>query len=343
MRGEGMEKRAVLDLKRLKTSASPHLLRKHSSQWIMLQVIIALLFPQAAAIYFFGWRSLLMTVVGVTTAVAAEYAFQKISPRRKVSIQDLSAVVTGMLLALSLPVTAPLWTVVIGSLFAILVVKQLPGGLGRNRFNPAVGARVMLKLFFSPWITTWVLPGEEVITTATPLEYIGNFTRQLPSEGVPELGDLFLGIGLGGPIGETSKAMILLGMLYLLFRGVINLKIPLLYLLSIAAVTAIYGNFSFDYFMTHVLSGTVFFAATYMLTDYSSQPLTPTAKTVYAIGAGILTALFRILFDFPGGVGFSILIMNALGPWLDRHLAPRIYGHKERVFPNNPMNEENVM
>lgn len=309
-------------------SPSPHLFSKRTSAWIMQQVIIALLIPTIAATYFFGWRVILMIAVGIGSSVLFEYIYQKLSSK-EITISDYSAAVTGMLLGLSLPVTAPLWSVVVGSAFAILLVKQLPGGIGRNAFNPAVAARVMLKVFFTPWITNWVTPEPDVISTATPLESIGHFTRTVPEE-VPGLWDLFLGIGLGGNVGETSKLAILIGLIYLVIRGIINLKIPLLYVLTVAIITSVYGDFSFNYMMTHVLSGTLLFGATYMATDYSSGALTPDGKTVFAIGCGILTAVIRIVFDFPGGVGFAILIMNGLAPMIDKHLAPRIYGHKKR-------------
>lgn len=325
----------------LNQDPSPHLFARPSSQWIMLQVIIALLFPTAAGIYFFGWRVLLMVVVGIVTAVLSEYAFQKYK-RWKITISDLSAVVTGFLLALSLPVTAPLWTIVIGSAFAILIVKQIPGGIGRNVFNPAVAARVMLKAFFSPWITNWVLPGPDLVSTATPLEYIGDLSQLVPPE-VPSLWYLFLGVDVGGPVGETSKLLIAVGMIYLIARRIISPNIPILYLVSLALVTTIYGEFSFQFFMTHLLSGTAFFAAAFMVTDYSSQPITPKGKLIFAIGAGLLTGVIRILFNFPGGVGFSILIMNALSPFIDKHTAPRIYGHDKPIENNNPLRERVIL
>lgn len=318
-----------IELPTLNKEPSPHLFLSRDSQWIMSQVIIALLFPFAAAIYFFGIRVLLMVLVGVGTCVIAEATYQKLL-RRKMTVRDGSAAITGFLIALSLPSTAPLWTIVVGSLFAIVIVKQLPGGIGRNVFNPAVAARVMLKIFFSPWITNWVLPGPDVIATATPLEGIGYFSSVIP-EGVPSLWKLFLGIGLGGPVGETSKLMILLGMIYLIARRIISPQLPILYLLSLAVVTAVYGGFNFEYYMTHLLSGTAFFAAAYMVTDYSSQPLTPDGKIAFAIGAGVLTGIIRIVFNFPGGVGIAILIMNAASPVIDRYLTPRIYGHKQRI------------
>lgn len=312
----------------LLATPSPHLFSKRTSAWIMQQVLIALLFPTIAATYFFGWRVILMVGVGILASILFEYAYQKLRSK-PITTYDYSAAVTGMLIGLSLPVTAPLWSVIVGSAFAILIVKQLPGGIGRNAFNPAVAARVMLKVFFTPWITNWVTPEPDVVSTATPLESVGHFSKTVPEE-VPGLWDLFLGVGLGGNVGETSKLAILIGLIYLVVRGIINLKIPLLYILTVAVITSVYGDFNFVYMMTHVLSGTLIFAATYMATDYSSGALTPDGKTVFAIGCGILTAVIRIVFGFPGGVGFAILIMNALAPTIDKHLAPRIYGHQKR-------------
>ena len=321
-----------INTKQLKRDASPHLKVNRSSQWVMQQVLVALIFPFIAAIYFFGWRVILMVGLGIVSALLAEYGYQKLT-NKTVTIQDGSAAITGVLISLSLPVTAPLWTIVIGNLFAIIVVKQLPGGIGRNLFNPAVAARVMLKLFFSPWITNWVLPGPDLVSTATPLEAIGNWTPVVGAE-VPGLWDLFVGNQLGGPVGETSKLMILLGMAYLVARRIIPLQLPLLYLSGLGIVTALYGDFSYVYYMTHLLTGTAFFAATYMVTDYSSQPLTPDGKIIFALLAGILTGIIRIVFDFPGGVGIAILIMNGCSPWLDSYLAPKIYGHKKRIKNN---------
>lgn len=312
----------------LNTSASPHLKSRRKTDWVMKQVVIALLLPLIAAIYFFGIKSLFMVLVGVASSVLFEYGYQKFRDQ-PVRINDYSAVITGMLIGLSLPVTAPYWTIIIGSFFAIVIIKQLPGGIGRNMFNPAVGARVMLKVFFSPWITNWVTPGADAVSTATPLESIGHFSKSI-GEDVPGLFDLFLGVNLGGNIGETSKLVIILAFLYLVVRGVINMKIPLLYVGTVAVISSIYGSFSFDYMMTHVLSGTLIFAAVFMATDYTSGALTPDGKTIFAIGAGLLTIAIRLVFNFPGGVGFAILIMNALSPVIDKYLAPRIYGHKKR-------------
>ncbi|SEO41149.1 electron transport complex protein RnfD [Amphibacillus marinus] len=323
---------ALMQEKLLNTPA-PHLYSKRKSSWIMQQVMIALVFPTIAAIYFFGWHVLVMVALGIGSSVAFEYLYQKWKGI-DITISDYSAALTGMLIGLSLPVTAPWWSIIVGSAFAILIVKQLPGGIGRNAFNPAVAARVMLKVFFTPWITNWVTPQPDVVSTATPLQYIGNFSRAVPEHmghgEFPGLWDLFLGIGLGGNVGETSKLAILLGLIYLVGRGIIGLKIPVIYVTAFAAIMSIYGNFSFTYMITHVLSGTLLFGAVYMATDYSSGALTPDGKKVFALGCAILTALIRIVFNFPGGVGIAILIMNGFAPLIDKHFASRIYGHKKR-------------
>lgn len=323
--------------RKMKLGASPHVRTPRTTAQIMTEVLIALIFPTAGAVYFFGPKVLLLIALGMGTSMLSEYLYQKWT-YKKSTIGDRSALVTGALLGLSLPVSAPWWSVMVGSVFAIVVVKQLGGGIGKNVFNPAVAARVMLKAFFSPWITNWVLPGPDVVSTATPLEFIGGGATFVPDV-VPGLQDLFLGFNLGGNAGETSKALILLGMLYLIFRRIIHPKIPVLYILSTTVVIGFYSSFNFEFMMTHALSGTLFFGATYMATDYSSGALTPEGKTVFAVGAGVLTALFRIIFTYPGGVGFAILIMNALAPRLDQLFMPRIYGHEGR--PKVKFNRQN--
>lgn len=313
---------------KLKQGPSPHIRTPKPTPAVMGHVIVALIPPLVAAVYFFGLYVLVQVAIAIVTALLSEYLYQKLT-YRKVTIRDGSAMVTGMLLGLSLPVTAPWWTVVIGSVFAIVIVKQWGGGLGRNIFNPALAARVMLKAFFSPWITNWVLPGPDMVSTATPLEYLSGGARAV-AEQVPGLWELFSGINLGGNVGETSKIAIIVGMLYLIFTRIINPKIPVLYIGTTMLIIGFYSSFNLDFMLSHALSGTLFFAATYMATDYSSGCLTPGGKTVFAIGAGLLTAFFRIVFTYPGGVGFAILIMNFLAPHIDQMLMPRIYGHKER-------------
>lgn len=309
---------------------SPHLRSARTSSRIMMHVLIALCMPSVAAVFFFGFRVVLMIVVGIASAVLFEYVFQRIR-NKKTTISDGSAAVTGMLMGLSLPTSAPIWTLLLGTAFAIIVVKQLGGGIGRNLFNPAVGARVMLKIFFTPWITNWVLPGVDAVSTATPLEFIGQGVRTVPS-GLPSLRNLFLGVELGGNSGETSKLMILIAMAYLVFFKIISPKIPLLYVGTVAVIMFLFSGFNVEFAATHILSGTLFFAAVFMATDYSSGAITPKGQTLFAIGCGVLTAIFRILFNFPGGVGFAILVMNMIAPWIDKQCTPRIYGHKKPIL-----------
>lgn len=322
---------------KLRTGPSPHIRKARTYYGVMTEVLIALIPPAVAATFFFGWWVIGMLAIGIGTAVASEYIYQKLT-YKPIKIHDRSAMVTGALVALSLPVTAPIWMIVFGSVFAIVIVKQMNGGIGKNYFNPAVAARVVTKALFTPWLANWVLPGGflgsgyrgvDAISSATPLEFIGH-RAQTVSEQVPELFDLFMGFNLGGNIGETSKIAILIGMLYLIFRGIIHPKIPILYILTTVLVMGFWSSFNFEFMMAHALTGTLFFGATYMATDYSSGSLTPQGKTVFAIGSGLLTAFFRITFDYPGGVGFAILIMNALAPFIDSKLMPRIYGHEKR-------------
>lgn len=316
-----------MDTTKLSQSPAPHHFAKNTSSWIMLQVIIALLFPTAAAIYYFGVRALVNVLLAVVCCISFEYLYQRIRKIR-VTTGDFSAAVTGHLLGLSLASSVPLWAVIVGSAFAMFI-KHWGGGIGKNVFNPAVAARVMLKIFFTPWITNWVLPGPDAVSTSTPLTFINHFARNVPPS-VNGLWDLFLGRDLGGNVGETSSLMIVIGMAYLIVRKIIEPKIPFLYVSTVALITFLYSGFDIEFMLTHVLTGTLLFGATFMATDYSSGALTPQGKTAFAIGCGILTALIRILFDFPGGVGFAILIMNGFAPFIDKKLAPRIYGHEER-------------
>ncbi|AYW51223.1 MAG: RnfABCDGE type electron transport complex subunit D [Tetragenococcus halophilus] len=326
----------------LKVGPSPHIRSKRTVEGIMTEVLIALVPPIIAAVYFFGWWVFVQLAVAIIVAVFSEFLYQKIT-YQKVTIHDRSALVTGTLIGLSFPITAPLWVVAITSLFAIVVVKQWnlglgKGGIGRNYLNPAVTARVCAKIFFTPFFTDWVLPtgffggpygGVDAVSSSTPLEFVGHGAQRV-SDKVPDLGELFLGLDLGGNIGETSKLAIVIGMLFLIFRRIINPKIPILFIGSTVLVMCFWGNFNLEFMLTHALTGTLFFGATYMATDYSSGALTPAGKTIFAVGGGVLTALIRMIFDFPGGFGIAIIIMNICAPFIDQKLMPRIYGHKKR-------------
>lgn len=336
---------------------SPHFFEKWSSQWIMLQVIIALCFPLIAGVVFFGIQTIYITLIAVLTCVISEYLYERIV-RKRVTVTDLSAVVTGMLIGLSMPNGVTWWSTVLVSLFAIVIVKMIPGGIGKNRFNPAVAGRIVYLLM--PWIVNTFVSGEDVITTAssaeaitaatptdlvataTPLFYIGSGANEVP-EGAQTIWNLFLGNqgGWGGSLGETSALALLVAMLFLIFRRIINPKIPLLYIGSVALVMLVYSGFDVEYTLYHVLSGALLLAGTFMVTDYASGGLTPMGRTLFPIGAGILTAAFRIAAFSPEGVGFSILLMNALIPFLDKEVMPRIYGHTKRpkVEPDYSLTE----
>lgn len=312
------------DLYSIRTS-SPHIFSTRDSTWIMNQVIIALLFPALIATYLFGLKVIGMLLFSVSMCLIFEYSYQKLM-RKEQTLHDHSAVITGMLLALSLPVTAPYWTLLVGDFIAIVVVKQLFGGIGNNILNPAVTARVMMKLFLSPWITNWVLPGPDVVSTATPLESIGNFATKVP-QGIPDLPELFLGMHLGGPVGETSKFVLLFAGLYLAWKKVIHPIIPLLYITSFSFVIYLYSFFNLEFTLTHVFSGTLLFAAIFMITDYTSTPLTIKGKIIFAISCGLLTALIRLFFPFlDGGVGVAIIVMNLMTPTINKFTHPRMYG-----------------
>ena len=306
---------------------APHLRDPHSDSGIMGHVIIASLFPTFAATYLFGFWVLAMAAVGMGTAVIFEAGYQKIRGHT-ITVSDCSAAVTGLLLALSLPVTAPLWILTVGTFFAIVVVKQIPGGIGKNPINPAVAARVLLNVLFEPQISQWVMPGPDAVATATPLEYIGHFTQTVSPE-LPPLINLFWGY-MGGAIGEVPKLFILAGCAYLVWKKIIDIRIPLAVLLGAGVVALLYGRFNFTYTAYHLLSGSLFLGAVYMVTDYSSGPLTLRAKIVYGFLVGVLTLSIRILFNLPGGFGIALVIMNIFSKAIDRAATPRVMGHTER-------------
>ena len=311
---------------------APFLRTKATDQGIMRDVLIALAPVSMMAVINFGYRALMMLVLGVVSAVFFEYAYQKLT-NREVTVRDLSAAVTGLLLGLSLPVNAPLWMVVFGTAVAILVIKQLPGGIGRNTFNPAVFSRVLITILFSPLITDWVLPGTDGVTAATPLSFIGDGSRAVPAE-APSFYDAFMG-HIGGNMGEMVKWAILLGFAYLVIRRVISVWVPLAMLAGLFLTTLLFGESDPSFALYHVITGTAMFAAIFMVTDYTSGPLVFKAKIYYALLIGILTGVIRYSFALPGGVGIAILIMNLLAPVLDGACTPRVFGHKGRVIPTS--------
>ena len=313
-------------MKKLTVSASPHVRSSFTVPGIMLDVIIALIPALIASIVLFGFRSLLITAVCVVSCVAFEYISRKIMKRDN-TISDLSAIVTGMLLAFNLPVTIPLWMCVIGCFFAIVVVKQFFGGIGQNFVNPAIGGRIVMLVSFSSAMTNWSEPlkwkdGLDAVSAATPLASLGIGSDMT---GLPSLLEMFLGVR-GGCIGETCAVALLLGFVYLLIRRVIKPVIPLCFVGTVAVIMLIAGKGSFEFMLYEVLAGGLLLGAIFMATDYATSPLTTKGKVIFAIGCGVITAVIRLFANLPEGVSYSIIIMNILVPHIETLTKPLPFG-----------------
>lgn len=302
---------------KLHISASPHIHSNRSTWNIMLDVILALLPATVAGILIFGLSALFVIITCVVTAVVCEALFNLITKRTQ-TVKDLSAVVTGLLLALNLPANIPLWQAVIGTVFAILIVKCFFGGLGCNIVNPAITGRVFMLVAFGA-MSKAAFPVDSV-SSATPLVDLGNGA-------VPDLLDLFLGT-VGGSIGETSALALLIGFIYLLIRKVISWHIPVAYIATAFLFTfAIQGDVTVS--LAYILSGGLFIGAIYMATDYVTSPTTPAGKLIFGICAGIITVLIRFWGQYPEGVSFAILLMNILTPFLDKWTTRKVFGGKK--------------
>lgn len=295
-------------------SSSPHVRSKVTTGNIMLMVIIALLPATAFGIVNFGLSALLVVLVTVASAVLTEYLYQKLM-HRKVTISDCSAVVTGLLLALNMPPTAPWWMCVLGSVFAILVVKQVFGGLGQNFMNPALGARCFLLISFTGRMTTFVYDG---VTGATPLALLKAGEKV-------NVFDMFLG-NIGGTIGETSVVAILIGAIFLLAKGIIDIRIPASYILTFSVFVLIFGGFDVTYLAAHLCGGGLMLGAWFMATDYVTCPITPNGKILFGICLGILTGVFRLFGGSAEGVSYAIIISNLLVPLIEKVTLPKPFG-----------------
>ena len=292
-------------------SVNPHVYAKDTTQTIMRDVLIALFPAVIASIVFFGIQALLVEVVCVAVAVLCEWAFEKIT-NRPVTILDCSAAVTGLILALNLPVSIPLWQAVFGSFVAIVVVKQLFGGIGQNFANPAITARVIMLVAFSGAMTTWAPAAfsnapVDAATAATPLAIIASGEGELPT-----LAQMFLG-ARGGSMGETSCLALLIGFAYLLCRKVISWHTPVAFIGTVLVFTALLPGQQPLY---QVMAGGLFIGAIFMATDYTTSPPTPAGKLIFGLGCGLITVLIRVWGNFPEGVSFSILLMNILNPYI---------------------------
>lgn len=315
----------------LTTTCSPHIRGNNSTQGIMKDVLIALLPTTAAGVVFFGIRALLVVLVSVASAMAGEWIWRVITKQEN-TLFDLSAAVTGLLLALTLPSSVPYWVAAAGSLFATIVVKGICGGLGQNTFNPALAARAFLVAICPVYVTRFVTAGTKLgfstadaVTSATPLHEM-----QMLAPPEASLLDMFIG-KIGGCIGEVSALALLIGGAYLLVKKVIRPHIPLAYLGSVAVLTMIFnkGNQPLEWMLYSVLGGGVLLGAIFMATDYASSPVTPKGQILYGICIGALTVFFRYTGIFPEGVTYAILIMNAAAWLLDKKTAPRRFGLKK--------------
>ena len=304
-------------MNKLVVSSSPHIRTQVTTDKIMLDVIIALVPASIAAIVFFGWTALLNIVICVGTCVLSEYLFNRIIKKEQ-TISDLSAVVTGLLLALNLSTNANVWHCIVGSVFAIVVVKCLFGGIGCNFANPAISARILLMLSFAS-VGGGVATNfqDDAVAGATPLDIINN-----GAEGeLPSLLDMFLG-NRGGAIGETCAIALLLGGVYLVARKVINWHTPVIFIGTVFVISLI-AKGSFELALYEVLGGGLLLGAIFMATDYSTTPINKYGKMVFALGCGLITCLIRFLGAYPEGVSFAILLMNILSPYIEKLCATK--------------------
>ena len=307
-------------MNKLIVSPSPHDENYVKTSNIMLNVIIALLPAWGAAIYFFGLRVIPLTAVCIGSCIFFEYVCRAMMKRDN-TVGDMSAVVTGLILAMNLPVTLPYWMAVIGSFVAIVIVKQLFGGLGQNFANPAITARIVLMVSFPAAMTNWIKPLEydyDAVSSATPLV--------LAKKGgdLPSYLDLFLG-KTGGCLGEVCALGLLVGGLYLAARKIISLAAPVSFIGSLFVLSFIAG----DDPVYQILAGGVFLGAFFMATDYATTPITTKGKIVFGLGCGIITFVIRRFGSYPEGVSFSILLMNVLTPYIEQLTRTKVLGAKE--------------
>lgn len=315
---------------KLMVTSSPHIHSGETTSRLMRDVLVALIPVLAAAVWWFGVRALTVTVVSVLSCAVSEWVYRMVT-RQNNTLSDGSAVVTGVLLAMTLPVSVPYWMVVVGGVFAMVVVKGLVGGLGQNIFNPALAARAFLMLFWPEWLVRYAPAGTHVdagqlsvdmVSSATPLHHM-----QMPALPQESVLDMFLG-NMGGSMGEVCTLAILVGGGYLLARRVISWRIPVAYLGSVAVLALVFakGEDPVLWMVYSLLGGGLMLGAFFMATDYATSPVTPQGQLVYGVGCGVLTVVFRYFGHFPEGITYAILLMNA-GAWvLDELTPPQRFG-----------------
>lgn len=326
--------------KMLTVSASPHKRTADTTRGVMLDVILAMLPALAVSVILFGPRTLVVTAVSVIFCVLFEYLARK-AMKRENTIGDLSAIVTGMLLAFNLPSTMPLWMVIIGDAVAILVVKQFFGGIGQNFVNPALVGRIVLMASFPVAIGDFQAPfawkngAVDAVTTATPLAQFPtiygaeNIKAAINASALPTMTEMLLGVR-AGCLGETCALALLLGFAYLLVRRVISPVIPLCYVGTVALIMLLAGKGNFLFVGYQLLSGGLLLGAIFMATDYTTCPVSFKGKILYAVGCGVITSLIRIFGSLPEGVSFSIILMNILVPHIEHLTTPKPFGTQKK-------------
>lgn len=324
---------------KLIVSSSPHVRSNEDTSYIMKQVVIALLPAALAGVYFFRLSALNVMFFCILGAVGAEFLYQKIT-KQESTLGDFSAVVTGLLLAFNVPASLPWWMCLIGSAFAIIVVKMIFGGIGNNFMNPALAARAFLLASFPVAMTAWTKPGVnwvssgslDAVTTATPLSFlkltgIDNAAQGLDmmsANGI-SLTDMMIG-NIGGCIGETSAILILLGGVYLMYKGIIQYTIPVFYIGTVFILTFILGGFNVNFALYELFAGGLMLGGFFMLTDYTTSPMTVKGQIIYAVLAGLLTSVIRLYGGYPEGVSYSILLVNVMTPLIDKFVKSRVFG-----------------
>ncbi len=319
------------DLK-LTVASSPHVNSPVNTRSLMLDLIIALVPALCVGTYFFGPRALVLTLVSVVGCMFFEWLYNAIMKKPQ-TLGDLSAVITGILLAFVCPVALPYWTILIGDFFAIVLTKALFGGLGKNFLNPALAGRAFLMLSYASFMSTWVKPGisnwmdlgagvADAVTGATPLANL--HTGALPKV---ELVDVLVG-NVGGCIGEVSAIALICGGIYLVIRGVINIRIPATYIGTVAILTLIFpqGNPNVTWMLYQLCSGGLMLGAFFMATDYVTSPCTSKGEIIYGVGCGLLTVFIRYFGGFPEGVSYAILVMNLFVPIIEKYTHPSRFG-----------------
>ena len=321
---------------RILVAPAPHIHGSLSTQRLMLDVIIALIPALAVSVYVFGWNVLLITAVSIGCCVLFEYLIQLLFVRGKQTVTNLSAVVTGLLLAMNMPANIPLWIVAVGALVAIGVAKMPFGGLGKNPFNPAIVARVFLLIAYPVQMTSFAMPSTEGFVDA----YSGATPLAAAKAGLMNFAEydtlgMFTG-NIAGSFGEVATLALLLGFAYLLIRRVITWHIPVTILGTMAIFAAIYGAVSFDtphlvsnFALFHLIAGGAVLGAVFMATDYVTSPMTPWGMVIYGIGIGALTMTIRLWGAYPEGMSFAILIMNSVVPLINKYIKPRRFGSKK--------------